>query len=635
MGITDANGAYDIPVPAGFYMVTFVDPAGNHIRHTFPDEVVISEGKTVTGINASLSPAGHITGRLTGSDGSPLSSQIVNAFILKDDPLSGPYWSWHSGDFSDADGRYDLGGLEPGDYHLHFYGWPDHLSEYYADASDPDSATTISVTAGTTQSGKDAVLELGGSITGTVTGEDGNLGDRFFVIAYRFDGASWVDEGFGWGKQDGSYRVGGLRGGTYRVKFYAFDNKYATEYYNDAPDLAAAQDIVVAAGQDTAGISAQLALAPLNIKGKITEDGTNAPLPGCVVSASLPGGNSSGYAYSDSNGDYEVYGLLVPGDYSLHFSCGTEFRSEYFDDVIDYSVLTPVTVSPGTTATANAGLLRYTSFIAGTVTDEPTGIPLGRVNAHASQVAGSAWGGEATNVCGQYRAGVDAGDYIVGFYPWRGHHADEFYNNAGNSMRATPVNVSPNQTVAGIDAALVPFGTSVTGQVTGPGSAPLQAVVTAAQWNGSSWGAVTSTFSDPETGRYALSNLHPGDYRIKFESLNHAVEIWDEGDGAPDYDSGSTITVWDGYAHGGIDAQLLHTSVSSQCMNGDDTITQDFDVGTYDITATGKLMIGEVDIPAEAVVNLVAGRVIELGNGFSTQSRGVLRARIDAGATCP
>ena len=57
---------------------------------------------------------------------------------------------------------------------------------------------------------------------------------------------------------DGTYELTGLPEGSYTVTFEDFEGTFAREYYDDALDVADADPVDVATGQDVSGIDAEL-----------------------------------------------------------------------------------------------------------------------------------------------------------------------------------------------------------------------------------------------------------------------------------------------------------------------------------------------------------------------------------------
>jgi hypothetical protein len=106
---TDRTGSYSIQgLPAGAYALTFSGcTAGNYVSQTIP-AVQVSAGQTTTE-NASLAPAGTISGKVTDSSGKALANICVAA------TGSGPNGQ-SQGANTDSNGLYTIPGVPPGSY---------------------------------------------------------------------------------------------------------------------------------------------------------------------------------------------------------------------------------------------------------------------------------------------------------------------------------------------------------------------------------------------------------------------------------------------------------------------------------------------------------------------------------------
>ena len=220
-------------------------------------------------LSSTLSQAGSISGTVTGPDETtPLENIYVIAYQRIDDG-DGGNWIFAQVTTTNLEGSYSLGGLAGGIYQVHFYGTSDYVGEYYDNATMLGAGTDIPVAAATTVSGINASLATASRITGTVTGPDDSTPlENINVMAYQ-----WIDDGAGGGwspvdasstAADGSYVLGGLAAGTYRVQFSHGSGNYVTECYNNAPNLDAATDIVVNDASTANDINASLALAESN-----------------------------------------------------------------------------------------------------------------------------------------------------------------------------------------------------------------------------------------------------------------------------------------------------------------------------------------------------------------------------------
>ncbi len=107
-----------------------------------------------------------------------------------------------------------------------------------------------------------------GTISGMVTAEAGGAPlQDIDVDAYILNGSAWEFVDFGFTDSNGQYQISNLPAGTYRLLFHDLENGvYQREYYDDAPGLLSATNIVLNAGGSVNNINAALSLpqAPAN-----------------------------------------------------------------------------------------------------------------------------------------------------------------------------------------------------------------------------------------------------------------------------------------------------------------------------------------------------------------------------------
>jgi len=156
---------------------------------------------------------------------------------------------------------YRTPALQPGSYFVQFVPeapwWVDpgaqYAAEFYDDHSSFAGADQVAVGADSDTVGIDAELELGGAIAGAVSAFDGgDLGARVAVEIYAGDGdlagTAYADAGAGY-----TYRSGGLRAGSYFLKFVPVP-RYEPEFYNNALEIGSALPVAVSVGAVTDGI---------------------------------------------------------------------------------------------------------------------------------------------------------------------------------------------------------------------------------------------------------------------------------------------------------------------------------------------------------------------------------------------
>jgi hypothetical protein len=268
---TDAAGNYSLGnLDGGIYVVYFDDPNGSFVSEFYNDKpnftaatnFTVTDGQTTADIDASMTLAGKIAGRVTKiSDGNPAADTVVSAYLSGD---SLPY----SSDVTSSDGTYTIGGLEAGTYNVRFkdgYIPPRYLTEYYDNVVDRVDAMDISVAAGGTTADIDASLGSYGWITGTVTAGDSaapieNIG--IDVWQYNSDSMNWDDwVSYGTTDASGVYDAYGLVTRDYRVEFSDLDGQFVGEFYNDELNIESATDVHVELGAQTADIDAALSYA--------------------------------------------------------------------------------------------------------------------------------------------------------------------------------------------------------------------------------------------------------------------------------------------------------------------------------------------------------------------------------------
>ncbi|MGB0388420.1 MAG: MSCRAMM family protein, partial [Ardenticatenaceae bacterium] len=242
------------------------------------------------------------------------------------------------------------------------------------------------VSAQTLQSG-------GGHITGTVTDSNGTPLPNIDVNVYQYNEEidSWRliadNDNDNDSDASGQYDVGGLNTGWYRVRFDDDQGQYATEYYNNAPDLESATNVAVRAGLTTTGIDASLEDAG-HITGTVSDESGN-PLADIRVSVSQYNEELDDWQWryfhdTDSEGQYDV-GSLNTGTYRLRFyDFEGQYATQYYDNALDIESATDIAVTVGQVTTGIDASLTLRGHITGTVSDE-SGNPLANIRVRVYQ----------------------------------------------------------------------------------------------------------------------------------------------------------------------------------------------------------------------------------------------------------
>jgi PKD repeat protein/protocatechuate 3,4-dioxygenase beta subunit len=546
--VTATDGTYAVGgLGTGSYRVQFSDPTGARLSEFWNDAVDPSAASfvSVTGgaitpdIDASLTTASTVSGRVTDAAGQPLAGAWV--FIQS---ISG---SASSGAVTGADGRYVARGLRAGTYRVQFsHSSGGFASEYWNDQTDWSAASPVLVGIASDTPNVDASLATGGSVSGRVTDTAGNpvSGASVSILS-----ASGVGLGFATSGTDGRYVISGLGAGSYRVQFSHTAGGYLSEYWNDQSSLEAASPVEVVAGVETSNVDASLSSAG-GISGRVT-DAAGAPLSGVWVAANaISGSGAAGFATTGTDGTYAITALPA-GSYRVEFSDSTALHTtEYWNDQYSYGQATPVAVTAGAITSGVDAALSVGGSLSGRVTDA-VGTPLSGVWVSAESLSGGPSGSATTGADGRYVVqGLRPGAHRVRFDDSLGGHISEYWNDQVLAQNATPVPVTLGEDTPGVDAALSSGGT-ISGIVTDEDGTPIAGVWVSAQpVNGSSAGS--STDAD---GRYAIRGLVAGSYRVQFTDHIHGYvgEYWND---QATYSAATLVHVSTTEETSDIDAQL-------------------------------------------------------------------------------
>jgi Carboxypeptidase regulatory-like domain len=449
---------------------------------------------------------GEIAGTVVGR-GKPLGGICVRVLPVK----SGhPYAAKTS-----KNGTYTVRNLAPGQYHVVFasvFTCPSRanwLQQVYKDVNDfvysfNNSGTAVRVNAGHKTAGISGNLQLGGEISGTVTGESGA---RLRGICIFAGAALAHHRGYGFGSQttaNGSFQLHALFPGKYTLRFSIGCGSGSENY---APATHAAVKVGLAQNLTVNEVMPTGA----SISGTVTlGSSSGTPLQGICVSAFDPRPFGEGFTSTDSNGDYRVIGL-TGGSYELQFFPGCRNNGNFTS-----TSLTADTTAGQQTSNVNA-VLQVGGEITGTITDGH-GHPVPGICAEVignDSVGGAVFGDHnGSYVIDQ----LPAGTYQVGFFGGCGNsgsYAPYWYDNQPSENTATPISLATGQTFT-VDAALRP-GATITGKATDAAGKGLSGIcVNAAMRSEAHFGPFFGAQTGTNHGRYTLSNLAPGQYLIDF-----------------------------------------------------------------------------------------------------------------------
>lgn len=315
----------------------------------------------------AASSTGRIQGTVTAADtGQPLAGVCVGFYGAPPSDVIPK----GTAAYTDADGRYDaevpigrtLVTTEAGFYCA--TGRDDYAGELYDDVTDIGAATPVDVRAGQASTGVDFALSRPSHVTGTVTAD----ADGAPVAGVCVDAVS--GSSFDWGGgattgPDGSYDIGGLSAGEFRIDFRDCTTPidFVAETYDDQANYQLGMVVPVGVEATVTGIDASLATAG-HITGTVTDDATGAPVREAFVHASWrfplsPEGPYYALGQSDltdAEGRYDIGGL-PGGNYAVSFAGDGRYASETYDGIFLGEDYDPVSVPYGSVVSGiDAGL---------------------------------------------------------------------------------------------------------------------------------------------------------------------------------------------------------------------------------------------------------------------------------------
>ena len=452
--LTNAAGGYSISgLASGRYVMQIAVPEGSWLEpRWYPEVDAFANGTAIflpesanKRIDLGVRPIGSLSGVVRTGAG-PAGNATVAAYL--NHGLAGTATT-------DSSGRYVLENLEAGDYALSFTpraGEP-YLAEWWKNKPNIDSATLATVVPGTTQRGFDAVLALGGSITGTVTAVDSRgAGIRGVEVTARTSSAALVASATTNSK--GRYVLTGLPTGDYHLHFgTARVRKYAAQWLSNSSTVDGTRFAVVKAGAVSTGKNATLRRGA-TISGRVTR--SDAPTDGLgsvVVTAFDKFGFAVSTTTTTTDGRYTLHGI-PPERFTLgyhHSVVESPYVDEYWKNEPSIDSAGYFTVAARSAVTRRDAVLERGSIVSGSVrldnaTQDPARLALVFLYDSRREVVAETY----TNGWGKYTfPAITAGTYRLKFMGSQ----TTWWNDAVSFESSTPLVLGGEDLVA--DATLM------------------------------------------------------------------------------------------------------------------------------------------------------------------------------------
>jgi 5-hydroxyisourate hydrolase-like protein (transthyretin family) len=418
---------------------------------------------------AQAATPGDISGNVSEFGGAPTDGYTYVYAYAYDGSDSGFTWA-------DTSGHYDFGSLSPTAYEICAY---DEYTDYegcYTNDPNTNWATPVNLHAGQNLTGIDINLtpanQAPGEVDGLVTDTSGDPVTTHVTI-YRRDTDGnyyYYDDLWSNAGAAGAYHFTGLEPGTYRVGFGDYNaSYYAPQFFQNAPDLADATDIVVASGSVS---EADAVMHPAaEIVGHVTD--ASGAVNGAYVDVyrKVAGAwTSVAERSTDSTGAFDIWGLPA-GTYRVGYTSSSGADApEFWNNASTLLTASDITLGDGQTATADAQLATA-GAISGAVSDS-AGRAMGYVDVTAYRLQQNVWtvvGDVNTNGDGTYSLkGLATGTYRIGFRDDSGENAAEYWDNVGTLADAQDISVTGGSTTGAHNAVLSPTSSDSVGNLTAP-----------------------------------------------------------------------------------------------------------------------------------------------------------------------
>lgn len=550
-GVTDENGDYRIgELGAGSYEVSFDATGLGYAAQSWPGTVPLAVGETVSGVDAALELGGSVSGTvIAAGSGLPLANVSVSITVADQEYSSVAYA------FTDESGAYQAQGIPAGSYKVRFSTFGTAYTDQWFNAAESfASATEVAVVGGQQLAGIDAVMTIGGSITGTLIDDTtGAPVEGASVYASRTGAGGGGSSTSG---PDGRYAITGLAGGEYSVSVSGMQSGYVS--------LSTSRQVTVATGSETSGVDFALELGA-TIRGTVTDESGNpiSQVQVCAESADFDVFQPSTCNQTADDGSYSLFGVPSGSQLVKFDSFSGPYAPEWWNGAATRDDATAIATARGSEINGIDASVSLGGVIEGIVLGSAaTGDePLEGVSVCVqSQLAYSRCTNTAAD--GTYSVqGFASGQYTVSFGQTTGPdgttvYVGEFWNDAISFDSADLVSVTVGETTSDVSA-LLARAASVTGRVTTAGGNPAPGVQVRLAASGRFVPTDYLVATTAEDGSYELEGVRPGSYKALFIGADATPALSSEWwNGASSASAAAAINLDQGEQQGGIDVQL-------------------------------------------------------------------------------
>ena len=379
--------------------------------------ISVVQGLETSGIDFALREGGSISGRVYEADGTtPIYDVELMIYDLG--------WNFIRFVWTNQEGYYLAEGLPEGQcYVAAGTASGPYECRYYQNSETKEDTSPVDIVEGLVTWGIDfrlALLQGRGSISGHVYEADTTAPIGWAAVDVYNLGKQWIRMGSTDG--EGYYQIGGLLPGQYYIEVWTFSDEYVPQYYERVDSLDKATPVEVVLETDTPGIDFYLRRpSPQgtgSISGHVYSIDGGTPIEGVGVEAQSAEGLRWVEVTTDSNGYYEISGLL-PGEYYVSAGGNSDYVSLYYDDSPTQQGATLVSVVAGGQTPGIDFSLVLGGSISGQVCEVKWASPVSWVWVSVYDTEWHAVRGTDTDDDGYYKiGGLETGQYYVKVSPF-------------------------------------------------------------------------------------------------------------------------------------------------------------------------------------------------------------------------
>ncbi|UFS71028.1 carboxypeptidase regulatory-like domain-containing protein [Geomonas sp. RF6] len=311
---TGADGSYLYGgLAAGSYKIAFSKPPAfrvfynNKLLSAEANLLTIASGVITQNVNAVIGDWGTVTGKVLNTSGA-FSGVKATLYTTTGTPVSNV-----APVYSTSDGSFTFPIVPAGNYKILFSGAAGYIDQWYA------GGNYFNVSGGFPNPLDDTVLNKI-TLTGTVTDGSGNGIPDIWVWLY--DASGMFPSGYSGVKtaSDGTYKIGGVASGNYRVQFDSV-GKYGKQYYNKKATLAEADAIALDATGTITNINAVLSSGKPAITTFTVPTASKSLTVSVTIAATEP--NGVVYALTETSSAPTTWNSAPPAAYTFT-SAGTK-----------------------------------------------------------------------------------------------------------------------------------------------------------------------------------------------------------------------------------------------------------------------------------------------------------------------